>query len=245
MAVRPTVLVIAGVDSSGGAGLTRDVCVLADFEVDALCAVTAITAQSNSRVNAVHHVPPEAVGAQIAAAFDTREIGAIKIGMLGVRATVEAVSKALPSGVPIVLDPVLAASSGGVLLDTDGRRAMRETLFPRVTLVTPNVPEAAALLGEDPANAELELIAQAQRLLALGPQAVLIKGGHATGEEAVDLLVSGNIAAQRIASRRVNAIRRGMGCALASAIAAGLASGMSLAHACERAKRYIVTILNG
>jgi hydroxymethylpyrimidine/phosphomethylpyrimidine kinase len=132
-----------------------------------------------------------------------------------------------------------------VLLDTDGRRAMRETLFPRVTLVTPNVPEAAALLSEDPANAEIELIAQAQRLLALGPQAVLIKGGHAIGEEAVDLLVCGNIAAQRIASRRVNAIRRGMGCALASAIAAGLASGMSLTHACERAKRYIVTILNG
>jgi hydroxymethylpyrimidine/phosphomethylpyrimidine kinase len=244
MAVRPTVLVIAGVDSSGGAGLTRDVCVLADFDVDALCAVTAVTAQSNSRVNAVHHVPPEVVGAQIAAAFDTREIGAIKIGMLGVRATVEAVLEALPSRVPIVLDPVLAASSGGVLLDTNGRRTMRERLFPRVTLVTPNVPEAATLLGEDPANTEPELIAQAQRLLALGPRAVLIKGGHAIGEDAVDLLVSGNIPAQRIASRRVNGIRRGLGCALASAIAAGLASGMSLAEACERAKRYIVTILD-
>jgi hydroxymethylpyrimidine/phosphomethylpyrimidine kinase len=245
MAVRPTVLVIAGVDSSGGAGLTRDVCVLADFDVDALCAVTAVTAQSNSRVNAVHHVPPEVVGAQIAAAFGTREIGAIKIGMLGVRATVEAVLEALPSRVPIVLDPVLAASSGGVLLDTNGRRTMRERLFPRVTLVTPNVPEAATLLGEDPANTEPELIAQAQRLLALGPRAVLIKGGHAIGEDAVDLLVSGNIPAQRIASRRVNGIRRGLGCALASAIAAGLASGMSLAEACERAKRYIVTILDG
>jgi hydroxymethylpyrimidine/phosphomethylpyrimidine kinase len=245
MAVRPTVLVIAGVDSSGGAGLTRDVCVLADFDVDALCAVTAVTAQSNSRVNAVHHMPPEVVGAQIAAAFDTREIGAIKIGMLGVRATVEAVLEALPSRVPIVLDPVLAASSGGVLLDTNGQRTMRERLFPRVTLVTPNVPEAATLLGEDPANTEPELIAQAQRLLALGPRAVLIKGGHAIGEEAVDLLVSGNIPAQRIASRRVNGIRRGLGCTLASAIAAGLASGMSLAEACERAKRYIVTILDG
>jgi hydroxymethylpyrimidine/phosphomethylpyrimidine kinase len=245
MAVRPTVLVIAGVDSSGGAGLTRDVCVLADFEVDALCAVTAVTAQSNSRVHAVHHVPPEVVGAQIAAAFDAREIAAIKIGMLGVRATVEAVSEALPSRVPIVLDPVLAASSGGMLLDADGRRAMRETLFPRVTLVTPNVPEAAALLGEDPANTELELIAQAERLLALGPRAVLIKGGHTAGEEAVDLLVSGNVPVQRIVSLRVQATRRGTGCALASAIAAGLASGRPLAEACERAKRYVVTILRG
>jgi hydroxymethylpyrimidine/phosphomethylpyrimidine kinase len=237
--------VIAGVDSSGGAGLTHDVCVLADFEVDALCAVTAVTAQSNSCVNAVHHVPPQVVGAQIAAAFDTREIAAIKIGMLGVRATVEAVAEALPSGIPIVLDPVLAASSGGVLLDTDGQRAMREKLFPRVTLVTPNVPEAAILLGEDPANSESGLIAQAQRLLALGPRAVLIKGGHATGEEAVDWLVSGNIPTQRIASPRVSTIRRGTGCALASAIAAGLASGMSLAEACERAKRYIAASLNG
>jgi hydroxymethylpyrimidine/phosphomethylpyrimidine kinase len=243
MAVRPTVLVIAGVDSSGGAGLTRDACVLADFEVDALCAVTAVTAQSNSRVSAVHHVPPEIVGAQIAAAFGTREIGAIKIGMLGVRAIVEAVAEALPRGVPIVLDPVLVATSGGVLLDTDGQRAMREILFPRVTLVTPNVPEAATLLAEPPANSERELIAQAERLLALGPQAVLLKGGHATGEEAVDWLVSGNIPAQRIASRRVDATRRGTGCALASGIAAGLASGMSLAEACERAKRYVAAIL--
>jgi hydroxymethylpyrimidine/phosphomethylpyrimidine kinase len=237
--------VIAGVDSSGGAGLTRDACVLADFGVDVLCTVTAVTAQSNSRVNALHHVPPDFVRAQIAAAFATREIGAIKIGMLGVRATVEAVSEALPSSVPIVLDPVLTASSGGVLLDANGRRAMREKLFPRVTLVTPNLPEAAALLDEDPANTELELIAQAQRLLSLGPRAVLIKGGHAIGEDAVDLLVSRSVPARRVASRRANAIRRGTGCALASAIAAGLASGMMLAEACERAKRYIAAILSG
>lgn len=243
--VRPAVLVIAGADSSGGAGLTRDAQVLGDFDVDVLCAITAVTAQSNSRVTAVHHVPPEVIRAQILAAFETRLVGAIKIGMLGTRATVEAVVESLPSGtaVPLVLDPVLTASSGGVLLDAEGRTAMRERLFPRATIVMPNVPEAAMLLGEDPATSEPAFIAQARRLLALGPRAVLLKGGHADGEEAVDLLISGNGVVQRIASVRVPAIHRGTGCALASAIAAGLASGTALVEACQQAKRYVVDML--
>jgi hydroxymethylpyrimidine/phosphomethylpyrimidine kinase len=244
--VRPAVLVIVGTDSSGGAGLIRDVRVLTDFEIDVLCAITAVTAQSNSRVTAVHHVPPEVIRAQIVAAFETRPVGGIKIGMLGNRTTVEAVVESLPSGtaVPIVLDPVLVASSGGILLDADGRAAMRERLFPRATIVIPNVPEAAMLLGEDPATGELALIAQAQRLLALGPQAVLLKGGHAGGEEAVDLLISGNNVVQRIASARVRAIHRGTGCALASAITAALVSGTPLVEACHKAKRYVVDMLS-
>jgi hydroxymethylpyrimidine/phosphomethylpyrimidine kinase len=243
--VRPAVLVIAGTDSSGGAGLTRDVQVLTDFDIDVLCAITAVTAQSNSRVTAVHHVPPEVIRAQIIAAFETRPVGAIKIGMLGTGTTVEAVVESLPSGtaVPIVLDPVLVASSGGVLLDAEGHAAMRERLFPRATIVTPNIPEAAMLLGEDPAIGEPALISQAQRLLALGPRAVLLKGGHADGEEAVDLLISGNNVLQRIVSPRVRAIRRGTGCSLASAIAAGLASGTPLVDACQQAKRYVVDML--
>ena len=159
-------------------------------------------------------------------------------------ATVEAICEALPARVPIVLDPVLAASSGAVLLDADGRGAMQERLFPRVTLLTPNIPEAAALLGENLASSECELIAQGgPRLLLLGPRAVLLKGGHAAGEEAADLLVSRNVPMRRIAAPRVKAVRRGTGCALASAIAAGLASGTPLAEACERAKRYMVAFL--
>ncbi|GAC1497282.1 MAG: bifunctional hydroxymethylpyrimidine kinase/phosphomethylpyrimidine kinase [Steroidobacteraceae bacterium] len=239
--MRPAVLVIAGTDSSGGAGLTRDVRVLTDFDIDVLCAITAVTAQSNTEVTAVHHVPSEVIRAQIVAAFDTGAVGAIKIGMLGNRATVEAVVESLPSGaaVPIVLDPVLVASSGGVLLDAEGRSAMREKLFPRATVVTPNVPEAAMLLGEDLATDELAFVAQAQRLLALGPQAVLLKGGHAGGDEAVDLLISGNKVVQRIASVRLRSIHRGTGCALASAVAAGLASGTPLSDACRQAKRYV------
>lgn len=246
MSVRPAVLVIAGTDSSGGAGLTRDVQVLTDLEVDVLCVVTAVTAQSNSRVAVVHHLPPEVIRAQIITAFESRPVGAIKIGMLGARAIVEAVVEGLPAGtqVPIVLDPVLVASAGGVLLDAEGRVAMRAGLFARATLVTPNIPEAALLLGEKPAIDEGALIAQAQRLLALGPQAILLKGGHAGGEEAVDLLVRPEGLVHRIAAARVRAVHRGTGCALASAITAGLARGCPLVEACSQAKRYVMDMLS-
>jgi hydroxymethylpyrimidine/phosphomethylpyrimidine kinase len=239
---RPAVLVIAASDSSGGAGITRDVQVLADFSIDALCVVTAVTAQSDSRLLGVHHIPPEVIRAQIAAAFETRTAGAIKIGMLGTRATVEAVVDTLPQSgaIPLVLDPVLVSSSGGLLLDAGGRDAMRRKLFPRAALVTPNVPEAAALLDADTATSEDVLIDQAKSLLALGPQAVLIKGGHMSGAEAVDLLVSRTHGLQKIPSPRLHATKRGTGCTLASAIAAGVASGMSLFAACVQAKRYVL-----
>jgi hydroxymethylpyrimidine/phosphomethylpyrimidine kinase len=138
----------------------------------------------------------------------------------------------------------LVSSSGGLLLDAGGRDAMRKNLFPRAALVTPNVPEAAALLDADTASSEHVLIEQAQSLLALGPQAVLIKGGHMSGEEAVDLLVSRGHGLQRISSPRLRATKRGTGCTLASAIAAGIASGMSLFDACGQAKRYILKMLS-
>jgi hydroxymethylpyrimidine/phosphomethylpyrimidine kinase len=245
---RPAVLVIAATDSSGGAGLTRDVRVLADLSVDALCVVTAVTAQSDKRVTAVHPVPPEVIQAQLAGAFDTRAIDAIKIGMLGNRATVEAVAKGLTAAVaetriPVVLDPVLVSSSGGVLLDDAGRGALLDELLPRTTLLTPNVPETAALLGEAVARDEAELIQQGRRLLARGGQAILLKGGHSEGEDAVDVLLqgteAGTVALERISSRRVAGTRRGTGCALASAIAAALACGSPLAAACRTAKSYV------
>jgi len=239
---RPAVLLIAATDSSGGAGLTRDVRVLTDFGVDALCAVTAVTAQSDQRVAAVHHVPPEVVQSQIAAALETRRLGAVKIGMLGDRATLEAVTDSLAhiAAVPIVVDPVLVSSSGGILLDTPGRTALLEKLLPRATLVTPNVPEVAALLGEPVAAEEAGLIAQGQRLRTFGCQAILLKGGHASGEAAVDWLIAPSGSVHRITSERVSGSSRGTGCALASGIAAGLASGLSLLEACRRAKSYVL-----
>ena len=251
----PAVLVIAGVDSSGGAGLLRDIRTLTELGVDSLCAVTAVTAQTNSSVSTIHHVPPSVIRAQIAAALATRRIAAIKIGMLGTSASVKAVAEALSIGsssVPTILDPVLVATSGGVLLDAGGREAMYERLFPMATLVTPNLPEAAMLLegrarlpleceaalppGREP---ETALIDQARQLLMYGSTAILIKGGHADGEHAVDYLVTGSGPVHRFSLPRAKATHRGTGCALASAIAARMALGDTLEHACREAKKYV------
>jgi hydroxymethylpyrimidine/phosphomethylpyrimidine kinase len=252
----PAVLVIAGSDSSGGAGLIRDVRTLSELGAQVLCAVTAVTAQSDRRVRAVHHVPPGVIQAQIEAAFETRRPDAIKIGMLGTAATIQAVADALrvqahsPQGraaaqpwhatIPIVLDPVLAASSGGSLLDEVGREALKRTLLPAAAVMTPNALEAAALLGEEPVTEERALSAQSQRLLALGARAVLLKGGHAVGDEAVDWLALPGRSPERITSPRIPAMLRGSGCALASALAAHLAFGRSLPEACRGAKAYVV-----
>jgi hydroxymethylpyrimidine/phosphomethylpyrimidine kinase len=143
------VLVIAGSDSSGGAGLVRDVRTLTELGSEALCALTAVTAQSDREVIAVYPLPHQLVRAQMDAALATGRVRAIKIGMLATAATVRAVAETLArhAGLPVVLDPVLAASSGGALLDADGLCALRELLLPRAHLLTPNIPEAAALLA--------------------------------------------------------------------------------------------------
>ena len=247
MSGRPAVLVIAGSDSSGGAGIARDLKVLADLGCDALCAISAVTAQTHGHLVSVHHVPPESVRTQIRAALDSAAIGAIKIGMLGTAATVRAVAESLArtGTIPIVLDPVLLSSSGGALLDEEGRAEMRARLFPLATLLTPNVPEAASLCGTALAASREALLAQARALLATGARGVLLKGGHGAGPEAVDLLLTGDGAPQWLAAPRLDARCRGTGCALAAAIAAGLASGSSLAEACKSAKRYVLAMLAG
>jgi hydroxymethylpyrimidine/phosphomethylpyrimidine kinase len=239
-----TVLVIAGSDSSGGAGLVRDVRTLTLLDTRVLCVLTAVTAQSDTRVAAVQVLPPELVRAQMAAALATRPVGAIKIGMLATRATVLAIAAALPAAAPpIVLDPVLASSSGAELLDSEGRAALCATLLPRTTLLTPNLPEAAALLGSECARSDAEALRQGAALLALGPAAVLLKGGHAAGAEAADLLLSAGAPPCWLRAPRIDAVRRGTGCALAAAIAAGLAAGLELRAACELAKQHITSLL--
>jgi hydroxymethylpyrimidine/phosphomethylpyrimidine kinase len=239
-----TVLVIAGSDSSGGAGLTRDVCTLTQFEAHALCVVTAVTAQTDARLEAVHVVPATLVQAQMAAALASRRVDAIKVGMLAGAATVRAVAAALPAIVPpLVLDPVLASSSGGELLDEAGRAALCATLLPHATLITPNIPEAAALLGTRSARSEEELLQQAAALLALGARAVLLKGGHGDGPQAADLLLTANATPRWLRAPRSPALRRGTGCSLATAIAAGLAAGLPLTAACEQAKQHVTQLL--
>lgn len=246
MTGRPAVLVIAGSDSSGGAGMARDLAVLADSGCEALCAVTAVTAQTHGQVVGVHHVPPQVVRAQIRAAFDTTTVAAIKIGMLGTRATVSAVADSLAhtGTIPIVLDTVLLSSSGGVLLDEEGRAEMRTRLFPLATLLTPNIPEAATLCGTAPAASPEALLAQARSLLASGARAVLLKGGHATGAEAVDLLLTADGAPHWLSAPRLDGGARGTGCALASAVAAALANGAAIEDACRSGKRYVLSMLS-
>lgn len=245
MSGRPAVLVIAGSDSSGGAGLGRDLRTLADLGVAAVYAITAVTAQTHGRLLSVHHVPPEVVRAQILAARESAAVGAIKVGMLGTAATVRAVAESLPEGgaIPLVLDPVLLSSSAGVLLDAEGRAEMRARLFPRATLLTPNIPEAASLCGAVPATDREALLGQARALLAEGPRAVLLKGGHGEGAEALDLLLQADGAPQWLSSPRLEARCRGTGCALASAIAAALASGAAVEDACRSGKRYVHSLL--
>jgi hydroxymethylpyrimidine/phosphomethylpyrimidine kinase len=219
---------------------------LSRFATPALCAVTAVTAQTDGELRAVHPIPPELVRAQIAAALATSTIGAIKIGMLATGPVALAVAVSLPprQEVPVVLDPVLLSSSGGVLLDAGGRRVLIEQLLPRATLVTPNIAEAAALLGAAPAASEEDMAQQGRALLALGPAAVLVKGGHGYGAEAVDLLLVPGKPLRRLASPRSPGTLRGSGCALASAIAAGLAAGLGLEEACARAKQHLLELFH-
>lgn len=228
-------LCIGGLDSSGGAGLLRDAATAAEFGVACAAAATAITAQSDRAVTAVHPVPPDQVAAQIRAAAEAG-IGAVKIGMLGWAATVEAVAAALPEA-PLVLDPVLAASSGRSLLDAAGLQALLARLLPRAALVTPNLPELARLaaaLGLDPAAGEAEAVAA---LRARGAAAVLVKGGHAApGDGCEDRLHLGPGHVIAFAGPRFAGTLRGTGCQLASAIAAGLARGADLPAAVAAAR---------
>jgi hydroxymethylpyrimidine/phosphomethylpyrimidine kinase len=244
--VRRTVLVIGGTDSSGGAGLVRDVQVLAELEVRVRCVVTAVTVQTDQQVGAIQYISTDVVRQQMLAALEDGGIDAIKIGMLGARATIETIVETLPSPdeIPIVLDPVIASSSGGALLEESGLSVLRDHLISRVTIITPNLLESAILLDDDPATDELMMISQAQRLLRLGPRAVLLKGGHGTGAEAVDVLSSAaSHASVQFRGPRVDAILRGTGCALSSAMASSLAAGVPLPEACERAKGYVLNAL--
>jgi hydroxymethylpyrimidine/phosphomethylpyrimidine kinase len=239
------VLVIAGTDSSGGAGLTRDVATLTHFGVEALCAVTAVTAQSETAVVSVERLPAAAVREQIATALATGRVAAIKTGMLAGSDIVEAVAATIPprERVPLVVDPVLAATSGGALLDDAGREALRTRLLARATLLTPNLMEAAALLGAAVASSEQEVVAQGRALCALGATAVLMKGGHAGGALASDWLVAADGRVRQLTVARVAARRRGTGCALAAAIAAGLATGLAIDAACTQAKTHVTELL--
>lgn len=235
-----TALTIAGSDSGGGAGIQADLKSFAAFGVYGTSAITAITAQNTRGVFGVTSVPPEMVTAQIAAVLDDIPPDAIKIGMLGDAATVEAVAAALAGYEgPVVLDPVMVAKSGDALLDDAAISALTRRLIPRAAILTPNLPEAARLLGVSPASSPAEIVAQGRALLDLGPGAVLMKGGHAGGPCCTDWLVGRagvhEVTGPRIATRNTH----GTGCSLSAALAALLATGRTPEAALDRAQRWL------
>lgn len=241
MTKRAIAMTIAGSDSSGGAGIQADLKTFHAFGVYGASAITALTAQNTQGVRGVEACAPAFVAAQIAAVLDDLDVAALKTGMLAnapiVRAVVETL-KRYPAR-PLVVDPVMVATSGDVLLADEAIETIIADLFPHATLITPNLPEAARLLRGPIARSEAEVVDQARALLALGANAVLVKGGHGEGGEAVDVLVhkSGikTYARPRVDTRHTH----GTGCTLSAAIAAGLALGRALEEAVEEAKTFV------
>jgi hydroxymethylpyrimidine/phosphomethylpyrimidine kinase len=236
---------IAGSDSGGGAGIQADLKTFSALGVYGASVIAALTAQNTKGVTGIHDVPPDFVTAQIDAVFSDLEVGAVKLGMLSNAAVIAAVADGLAryQQSNVVLDPVMVATSGDRLLKPDAIDVLRKRLIPAAMVVTPNLPEAAALLDTGIATDESAMRAQGERLLALGANAVLIKGGHAEGAESVDLLIEPN-GVTRLTSPRLNTRNtHGTGCTLSSAITAGLAKGMTLADAARAAKIYVASAI--
>ena len=237
----PIALTIAGSDSSGGAGIQADLKTFSAFGVYGASVLTALTAQNTQGVAAVEPVAASFVVAQMEAVLSDLEVGAIKTGMLANAAIVEAVAGRLRAGPrrPLVVDPVMVATSGDLLLEFDAIDALKRQLLPLALLITPNLPEAARLLDTREAASEAEAVAQAKALLALGCGAVLLKGGHGRGKEAVDILCDAN-GIERLMRPRVDTRHtHGTGCTLSAAIAALLARGVGLREAVGRAKAFV------
>ena len=239
--MRGRVLVIAGSDSGGGAGIQADVKTITAMGCFAASALTALTAQNTLGVHGVHPVPAVFVRQQIACVLDDIGADVIKTGMLADTSTIEAVSDALAqwaSAIPVVVDPVMVAKGGQCLLAPDALDTFKRRLLPRATLLTPNLPEAEVLAGR-PIRDVAAMRQAARALLTLGAPAVLLKGGHLEGDTVVDLLATEHgleeFSDKRIETRHTH----GTGCTLASAIAAGLAQGLRLSEAVVRARRYV------
>lgn len=241
----PVALTIAGSDSSAGAGIQADLKTFAALGVYGASVITALTAQSTQRVSAVHDVPADFVTAQLDAVFGDLDVKAVKIGMVSRRDIIGAIVVSLDRYKPkhLVVDPVMVATSGDRLLSPDAIGALRIKLFPRATIVTPNLPEAAALLEAPLANSEGEIESQGRRLLEFGCPAVFIKGGHGEGAESADFLVTKDSSLRLAALRVMTKNTHGTGCTLSSAIAAGLAKGESLEEAVRNAKIYVTAAI--
>lgn len=236
------VLTIAGSDSGGGAGIQADLKTFAALGCYGMTAITALTAQNTKGVQGIHGIPAEFLKAQIQSVMDDIGVDAIKIGMLHAPEIVDVVAWAIDHYQlkNVVLDPVMVATSGDRLIASETVQVLVRELFPRATLITPNLDEAVLLLGRDISDASV-LESAGRDLLAMGARAVLLKGGHLPGDDLMDLLVQPNTPSERLSSRRIQSGNvHGTGCTLSSAIAAYLALGMGLSEAVHCARQFIV-----
>jgi hydroxymethylpyrimidine/phosphomethylpyrimidine kinase len=241
--VTPTVLTIAGSDSGGGAGIQADLKAFARCGVHGMSAVTAITAQNTVAVIAVHPIPPEIVLAQVRAVLSDIGVDAVKVGMLGTAEVTLAVAQALdelPAGTPVVVDPVMVAESGAPLLAADARRALIEEVLPRASVLTPNLPEARVLVGREAERGEdedAEADALARAVLALGPHAVVLTGGHRTRMVDLFLDAADGDPVEIEGVRHPDGAAHGSGCTHSSVLAAQLALGNTPLEAARIARR--------
>ncbi|MGH6760642.1 MAG: bifunctional hydroxymethylpyrimidine kinase/phosphomethylpyrimidine kinase [Phyllobacterium sp.] len=233
-------LTIAGSDSSGGAGIQADLKAFSALGVYGASVLTAITAQNTGGVTAIETLSPKIVSAQIDAVLSDIDVDAIKIGMVSQAGIAEAIAEGLRKfGRKAVLDPVMVATSGDRLLQMDAIETLKRELLPLALIVTPNLPEAALLANDSIAENEAQMTRQAERILADGASAVLIKGGHGSTAESTDLLFDGNSVHRFSAPRLVTTHDHGTGCTLSAAIAAQLAKGDDLVLAVGAAKTYL------
>lgn len=240
-----SVLVVAGWDPSGAAGLAQDLKVLAALGVHACGAPAVLTAQGSRAVAQLEGVSPALLQAQLAGLIHEQPLRAVKLGLLygAAQAKVVVDALALLPRLPVVLDPVLSASAGGALVREDLLPFLKAQLLPRTTLLTPNLLEGAALSGRPLPKDRAQMLEMAVALLRLGPKAILLKGGHLDGEASPDLYLDGDVEQWLEAPRVKTANLRGTGCALSSAIAAALAQGLGPLEACQSAKAFVLKAL--
>jgi hydroxymethylpyrimidine/phosphomethylpyrimidine kinase len=236
-----TALTIAGSDSGGGAGIQADLKTFSALGVYGMSVITALTAQNTKAVTGIYPIDPGFIAEQIDAVFDDIPVHAVKLGMLGGPAVIRRVAERLRHWRPrwIVLDPVMVAKSGDKLLPDDAVAALEEELLPLASIITPNLPEAAVLLGEAPVTERRQMPAVAARLQGLGVANVLLKGGHLADGDSADLLMHGGELIWQRGRRVATENTHGTGCTLSAAITAGLATGLPLPDAVGRAKSYI------
>lgn len=240
--MQPRVLIIAGSDSGGGAGIQGDIKTVTCLGGYASTAITALTAQNTQGVFGIHAVPDAFIAQQIDLVLSDIGADAIKTGMLHSASVIDVIVKHVPKDIPLIVDTVMVAKGGSALLETSAIDALKSKLIPRARIITPNIPEAELLLARKIPNVEA-MEQAAHDLMKLGSHAVLLKGGHLDGTEVTDILIENGVATRYSSSRIVTQHTHGTGCTLASAIATGVAAGKPLEMAVRAAREYVQSAL--